>query len=142
MRQILLKAKRRDNNEWIEGQLAYFFDQPGSPYIMPKCYFASREFDQDEEGNPIISDTEIAFGGFISVIPETVSQYTGQNDKNGVKIFEGDINQKDYVILWHEEKCLFAEHYFNQFEQKYVIASYPISNIDRMEITGNIYDNK
>lgn len=95
MREILFKGKRADNGNWIEGQLAYFFDDKETPYIMPKCYFATREMGEDENDETIISN-EICFGGFISVNPETVCQFTGEVDKDGDKIFEGDICESSY----------------------------------------------
>ena len=106
MREILFKGKRADNGNWIEGQLAYFFDDKETPYIMPKCYFATREMGEDENDETIISN-EICFGGFISVNPETVCQFTGEVDKDGDKIFEGDICESSYYntpLAYSKEK--------------------------------------
>ena len=65
MREILFRGKRVGNGEWIEG---YYFRQYGSNEI-------------------VTADDEI-----YHITPETVGQYTGLTDKNGLtKIFEYDI---------------------------------------------------
>lgn len=77
MREILFKAKRLDNGEWVQG---YIVRHPSAVQIGESSpwYIHVPPIDPDDSG------------GVFNVNPETVCQYTGLTDKNGAKIFEGD----------------------------------------------------
>ena len=68
MREILFKAKRKDNGKWVEG---YYYKMWENHYILWGMNNDKRDM--------------------IEVVPETLCQYTGMNDENGNKIFENDI---------------------------------------------------
>lgn len=73
------------------------------------------------------------------VDPETVCEYTQMTDKNGRKIFEGDILRfedcSNYPVVWDSDYCAFGSCWYSDFDH---LSKYRSIKI---EVVGNIFDN-
>ena len=121
IREVIFRGKRTDNGEWVKGYL----------YIT---HIGAHEIGS--------YDAEINIERFtFDVIPETVGQYTGLTDKNGVRIFEGDI----VSLVKHDGliyKVVYVPCRYELVNSKgvncFVLDIYKSENI---EVIGNIHDN-
>lgn len=127
MREILFRAKSKDTGKWIYGDLLQY---AGTAQI----------WEQTENGkwNYIVD-------------PETVCQYTGLTDKNGKKIFEGDIcRDGDNIVrvLWNDKRQWGVEisKTDNVLGKGLIFPLWQYDNCKEngyrtLEIIGNIFDN-
>jgi uncharacterized phage protein (TIGR01671 family) len=138
MREILFRGKRVDNGEWVEGRLL------ANDVIVPSGQVFG------VEGGKIFGCDLEAF----VVLPESVSEFSGLYDKNGKKIFEGDIvraTTRDERITTitkigiglceeTESDVVCMGVYCTLNDEPYVLPCNDIFH-NLIEIIGNIYDN-
>lgn len=124
MREILFRGKRTDNGEWVKGFYCMF---NGKKHLIYTGY------------------AEVDCGDYYpvgyEVDPKTIGQYTGMDDRNDTKIFEGDIVEGNrlgeiyrYQICYNKGLASFIGLRGTGYA-KFTYDS------DAFEIIGKVYDN-
>ena len=132
MREILFRGKRVDNGEWVYGL----------PFKAYSTFYRDYLWTIQH-----LNKFEIPIAHY-DIVPETIEQYTGLTDKNGTKIFEGDIVKhynhcqiKEYSedigrVFYYAETCRFlrtSKLFPNDCPEMFSGNEY--------EVIGNIHDN-
>ena len=131
IREVIFRGKRADSGERIEGdllQIKYYNKPIIECKIMPQTPVSSA----------------------YPVLPETIGQFTGLADKNGVRIFEGDICRFKRFNDIHVGEIVFNVTTAS-FVMRYqsIVGAYGekatqkmlLSVCDDIEVIGNIHDN-
>lgn len=140
MREILFRGKRTDNGEWVEGYLtrrpsAIQYEAHYSPWFIDKP-------PSDPDDN----------GGFYNVDRETVGQFTGLIDRNGKRIFEGDIVKCFDISRYRENEFISVVEFWDgswllRASEDYGVYLYNYENsegvgsLSEIKVIGNIHDN-
>ena len=120
----LYRGKRIDNGEWVYGGYAHIYSNPNTDIIVTgrMCIY--------EDSDELTLEAR-------NVDPTTVGQYTGLTDKNGKKIFEGDIvaTPKYIGVVVYGTGCYCIKHGNNSPAIDIVMNDFDVYVID------NIHDN-
>lgn len=127
MREILFKAKRIANGEWVEGFYMAFADKSFicMDVVEHYCVHALRWFEID---------------------PETLCEFTGRCDKNGKRIWENDILMAHLDESYPEDATYetvewgvagWVAHETGSTDREYIDKF----DLEHYEVVGNIFDN-
>lgn len=128
MREILFKAKRVDNAEWVEGYYAKKYDLLGKRHLI------------------LYVDNHVRWE-CVEIDPETLCQFTGLCDKNGKKIWENDILMAHLDESYPEDVTYetiqwgmagWATREAGSTDRQYLDEF----DLEHYEVVDNIFDNK
>lgn len=128
MREILFRGKN-ESGKWVEGYYVradWYLDNqvihcifPVDTTLYPRCEHS----------------------GYESIIPETIGQCTGLTDKNGTKIFEGDIVERKRSDKTNRYQICYDEDMASFIGLRGIGFTRFVYDSERFEVIGNIYDN-
>lgn len=138
MREILFRGKSIMHGDWVYGYLNQHrgnirYDCDCEP-IADECYYINDWQAKIDNG---------MYGQDYKVDPETVGQFTGLTDRNGVKIFEGDIVRYGDTI----HRVVFEQRNGTAYFGLVYAACETLpfghyQDLKQIEVIGNVYDNQ
>ena len=126
MREILFRGKRTDKDKWIYGVPVKGTSADESEILIIESVFECDEY--------VCRGCE-----FTPVIPSTVGQYTGLKDKNGKRIFEGDICK--HRSNFSGNTVISVVTYTDGHFLALVCKNSGFELSEKLEVIGNIHDN-
>lgn len=136
MRDRLYKAKRKDNNEWVEG---YYSKSPHPLSSFLKDYIFAPYYDEVKE---------CGYDNGYEINVDTICQYVGLTDIKKHKIWEYDIVKQladcdelgkslyyFYIIKWDDKYVRFYG------EEIYSKETFLFDDLEDIEVIGNVFDN-
>ena len=140
MREILFKAKRIDDGEWVEGSLLQTTAVSLKSFIVESACYTFGQWDWND---------------CVQVDTETICQYTGLIDKNGNKIWENDVVKRynSNGDEWMMSKIVWADYSLNmgwciedvkrlsKYGTRLFKVGFDVNDCEKCEVIGNIYEN-
>lgn len=120
MREIKFRGFNRKNGVWLYG---FYLQNRSAHFVCPDEFADGKSWDDYEIG------------------PETRGEYTGQKDKNGREIYEGDVlkwdeDDESSVVVYDSQNALFGM----QYQGGRIYGLYDCKQKE-LEVIGNIHDN-
>jgi len=130
-REMLFRGKRLNNGEWVCGNLIQMDSEGSQSFIFPFYKYASS-----------LTCAQIVSMFMVAVDSATVGQFTGLCDKNGKKIFEGDVCKDrigEFIVKCDSENARFLGFYLPTVARDTRICY--VGRFPPVEVIGNIHDN-
>ena len=144
IREILFRGKKetitRENKKYTDGWVCgdTLYKDDNGVYLIPMGVSAESYHlgKYDFRANSDRFEIMVA-----KINPETLGQYIGRTDKNGRKIFEGDILEFDFDDIGKQMAVVYYNEKYHSFLLNVITSNFQFTDIGDGVIVGNIHDN-